>query len=51
MHLQPVFKGYGIYGSNLRKIIKTGLCLPSGSNLIDFERERIKSSLNKIINF
>ena len=52
MHLQPVFKGYGIYGLNLsEKLFKTGLCLPSGSNLTDFERERIKSSLNKIINF
>ena len=46
MHLQPVFKNCDYYGSDIAEtLFKNGLCLPSGSNLTDVDRERIKSSL------
>lgn len=46
MHLQPVFKDAPYYGSNIsEKLFKNGLCLPSGSNLNEADRERIKDEL------
>jgi len=48
MHLQPVFSGAPYYGTNVsEKLFDNGLCLPSGSNLTDEERERIKNVINK----
>lgn len=41
MHLQSIYKNYPYYGNRLsEKLFKTGLCLPSGSNMTpeDFER-------------
>ena len=50
MHLQPIFKKYDYYGDNLaEELFNDGLCLPSGSNLTDEDRERIKKSINKLI--
>ncbi|KFF18029.1 aminotransferase class I/II-fold pyridoxal phosphate-dependent enzyme [Chryseobacterium sp. JM1] len=44
MHLQPVFENAPYYGTNVsEKLFDNGLCLPSGSNLSDEERERIAS--------
>jgi dTDP-4-amino-4,6-dideoxygalactose transaminase len=49
MHFQPVFKDYRYYGSCVSEtLFKNGLCLPSGSNLTDLDRERIKTS---VLNF
>ena len=49
LHLQPVFANAPYYGANVaEKLFEEGLCLPSGSNLTDTERERIK---NVIISF
>ncbi len=49
MHLQPVFSEYTYYGNNVSEnLFNTGLCLPSGSNLTDLEKQRIKDLL---INF
>jgi len=46
MHLQPVFEGFSFYGDGTsEKIFKKGLCLPSGSNLLDEDRERIKKAI------
>jgi dTDP-4-amino-4,6-dideoxygalactose transaminase len=43
MHLQPVFKNAPYYGNNIAaSLFEKGLCLPSGSNLNDDERDRIK---------
>jgi dTDP-4-amino-4,6-dideoxygalactose transaminase len=43
MHLQPIFCNYPYYGTNVaEKLFENGLCLPSGSNLTEEERERIK---------
>ncbi len=42
MHLQPVFVAAPYYGGNVaEKLFENGLCLPSGSNLTNEERERI----------
>ncbi|KEY18808.1 DegT/DnrJ/EryC1/StrS family aminotransferase [Kaistella antarctica] len=50
MHLQPVFKTAPHFGSNLsEKLFNNGLCLPSGSNLTDDDRERIKLVFDEII--
>ncbi|NRT15117.1 dTDP-4-amino-4,6-dideoxygalactose transaminase [Flavobacterium sp. 28A] len=44
MHLQPIFKEYPYYGNEVAQtLFETGLCLPSGSNLSDEERNRIKT--------
>jgi dTDP-4-amino-4,6-dideoxygalactose transaminase len=43
MHLQPLFYNYPFYGTNVAEtLFENGLCLPSGSNLTEEERERIK---------
>jgi dTDP-4-amino-4,6-dideoxygalactose transaminase len=42
MHLQPIFEKYPYYGNKVAEtLFEDGLCLPSGSNLTDAERERI----------
>lgn len=42
MHLQPVFENTPYYGTDIsEKLFDNGLCLPSGSNLSDEDRERI----------
>lgn len=46
MHLQPVFKKYPYYGAKVSEsLFEIGLCLPSGSNLTDSDRKRIKSTV------
>ena len=47
MHLQPIFKDAPYYGGNVSEtLFKNGLCLPSGSNLLVHDKERIKECLN-----
>ena len=46
MHLQPVFSDSPFYGGEVAEnLFKNGLCLPSGSNLTDDDRMRIKGVL------
>ena len=46
MHLQPVFKEAPYYGDGTSdKLFEHGLCLPSGSNLTDGDKELIKKSI------
>lgn len=48
MHLQPVFADALYYGTNIaEKLFDDGLCLPSGSNLSDDDRLRIKKVITK----
>ena len=48
MHLQPVFADAPYYGTDIsEKLFDTGLCLPSGSNLSDADRERIEKIIRK----
>lgn len=43
MHLQPVFANSPYYGAKTAEsLFEKGLCLPSGSNLTDMERDRIQ---------
>lgn len=43
MHLQPVFENAPYYGGTMASdLFDHGLCLPSGSNLSDSDRERIR---------
>lgn len=50
MHMQPVFKSAPYFGSNLsEKLFSSGLCLPSGSNLNDDDRQRISSILKSVM--
>ena len=45
LHLQPVFSSCFYYGDGLAEhIFNIGLCLPSGSNLSDAEKERITNA-------
>lgn len=48
MHLQPVFEKYPYYGSQIAEnLFENGLCLPSGSNLTDEDRERITKVVHR----
>lgn len=47
MHLQPVFRDAPFYGDGTsERLFEHGLCLPSGSNLIDNDFERVFSVLD-----
>ena len=47
MHLQPVFQDAPYYGGTVAEdLFVKGLCLPSGSNLNDEDRERIATVIN-----
>lgn len=49
MHLQPVFANAPYYGGKIaEELFENGLCLPSGSNLTDEDRERIANVIHKV---
>jgi dTDP-4-amino-4,6-dideoxygalactose transaminase len=49
MHLQPIFSEYSYYGNAVSEtLFTTGLCLPSGSNLTEGDRDRIKSVILRL---
>lgn len=48
MHLQPIFEMYPYYGKSVSEnLFANGLCLPSGSNLSENERNRILNVFNR----
>ncbi|MDQ0782135.1 sugar O-acyltransferase (sialic acid O-acetyltransferase NeuD family) [Chryseobacterium sp. W4I1] len=50
MHLQPVFKDAPYYGEKVaEQLFGNSLCLPSGSNVSDEERERIAKVMVEIL--
>lgn len=50
MHLQPVFAADPYYGGTVaQELFERGLCLPSGSNLTDADRERIKEVVLRLV--
>jgi len=50
MHMQPVFAGSAFYGDGTaEKLFEQGLCLPSGSNLKEDDKQRIIEVLNTVI--
>ncbi len=49
MHLQPVFKTSPYYGGSVSEnLFNNGLCLPSGSNLTNEDKERIAQVVKNI---
>ena len=51
MHLQPLFQGNLYFGDDLAdKLFDNGLCLPSGSNLLEEDLKRIKEALLSFFN-
>ncbi|EJL74912.1 DegT/DnrJ/EryC1/StrS family aminotransferase [Chryseobacterium populi] len=49
MHMQPVFADAPYYGGNVAEtLFENGLCLPSGSNLTDDERNRIAKVIKQV---
>jgi dTDP-4-amino-4,6-dideoxygalactose transaminase len=50
MHLQPIFEKYPVYSNGVSEsLFKQGLCLPSGSNLTNEEKNKILEVLKKFI--
>ena len=48
MHLQPVFAEFPYYGGMVSEnLFKTGLCLPSGSNLTEKDRNRLADAVQE----
>ncbi len=51
MHLQPLFQGYPYFGDDLSDtLFDNGLCLPSGSSLLEEDKKRIKEALLSFFN-
>lgn len=49
MHMQPIFEKYSYYGNKVAEtLFEKGLCLPSGSNLTDEDRERISNVISNL---
>jgi dTDP-4-amino-4,6-dideoxygalactose transaminase len=49
MHLQPVFRDYAMRGGSVcEDLFRRGLCLPSGSNLTDHDRQRIVDAVRSV---
>jgi dTDP-4-amino-4,6-dideoxygalactose transaminase len=50
MHLQPLYEKYPFYGNKIAEtLFENGLSLPSGSNLTDSDRDRIRTALLKLL--
>lgn len=50
MHLQPVFEGIPYYGGHVaERLFENGLCLPSGSNLTNSDRDRIQRVVKQFL--
>ncbi len=55
LHLQPLFKGAAFYGhheqgvSVCEELFRTGICLPSGSNMSLDEQERVIGVIERVI--
>jgi dTDP-4-amino-4,6-dideoxygalactose transaminase len=50
MHLQPIFKDAPYFGGDISdRLFERGLCLPSGSNLSEDEKDRIQKTLISVL--
>lgn len=50
MHLQPIFEKYPYYGKTVAEdLFKTGLCLPSGSNLTHIDLLRVVNAIKNCL--
>lgn len=51
MHLQPIFEKYPYYGNKIAEVLfNNGLCLPSGSNLKEEDKDRIEKAIKTFFN-
>ncbi len=51
MHLQPIFEKYPYYGNKIaEELFNNGLCLPSGSNLKEEDKDRIEKVIKAFFN-
>lgn len=51
MHLQPIFKNCPFYGNGISdELFQHGICMPSGSNLTNADKERISNTMQKVLN-
>lgn len=51
MHLQPIFENYPYYGGNVsEQLFENGLCLPSGSNLAEADKNRLQKAFDDFFN-
>ena len=51
MHMQPLYKDAQYFGGKVsEQLFQKGLCLPSGSNLTSYQKERIKKSIHSFLN-
>lgn len=49
MHLQPIFEKYPYYGNKVAEnLFEKGLCLPSGSNLTEADKNRITVAVKNL---
>ena len=49
MHMQPIFKNNPFYGNGVSNLLfEQGICLPSGSNMGEDDKRRMKLKLTKI---
>ncbi|TAE64779.1 MAG: aminotransferase class I/II-fold pyridoxal phosphate-dependent enzyme [Flavobacteriia bacterium] len=49
MHMQPIFEKYPYFGGTIAEtLFENGLCLPSGSNLTDSDRNRILTVIKQV---
>jgi len=50
MHMQPVFNEAPMYGGSVcEDLFKKGLCLPSGSNLTNKDRDRVLNQIKQVL--
>ena len=50
MHLQPLYSDYPFYGQGVSDMLfNYGLCLPSGSNLADTDKEKVSAAIKKVL--
>lgn len=50
MHLQPLYNDYPFYGHGVSEVLfNYGLCLPSGSNLTNTDKEKISTAIKKAL--
>ena len=51
MHMQPVFENYPVYINRVsEELFEKGLCLPSGSNLLKEDLDRVIKAINNTVN-
>ncbi|WP_299764728.1 aminotransferase class I/II-fold pyridoxal phosphate-dependent enzyme [uncultured Dokdonia sp.] len=50
MHMQPIFENCAFYGENVAfRLFKNGLCVPSGSNLMLNDKQRIEKVIFELL--